>query len=479
MLTSTIDFPFTPTFNLQGALDYCDGAGGVDLVIADSNTIETMSWGLTDPALDTLFTNSLMAGTYTLNATDLLGLCSADTTFTVVEYLAPSIFNDTTVCNYVHFTTGTISESGGVWSAADPTINFNPSNTVENPDISTSTPGPYIITYTDNTCNIVLTSTIEFPLTPSFNLQGALEYCEGTGGVDLAIGDSSTIETMSWGLSYPALDTLFTNSLMAGTYTLNGVESLGVCSVDTTFIIVEKPAPTVQNNTLGCNLGEQLEGTTSYAGGVWSVADTAVHFQPDSAAENPFVYTTVPGTYTLTFTDNECGIPVTLEIEFPPYAWTEVYDTTLCQGVEYILSATEDPSATSWIWNTGESGSSITVSEPGVYVVTASNACHSMQDTAVIVYKFCDIEAPNIISISSTVGNNTWFVESDGLAFFRCTIVNRWGNVIYEFDDANGSWNGYDMSNKLVPEGTYFYAIDAVLEGGEELQKHGFIQVVH
>ena len=260
-------------------------------------------------------------------------------------------------------------------------------------------------------------------------------------------------------------------------YTYEITDDFG-CDYDTTVFLEVLPLPSVQADTIGCNYGVQLTGTSSYSGGVWTVADTAVHFQPDEFADNPLVYTSVPGTYTLTFTDDACGQDTTLEVEFPSYVWVQGVDTTLCFGVEHTINTVGHESLTSWDWNNGSSGSSITVTEPGAYIVTASNICHDASDTIYIDYKLCDIVAPNIISLSSTSGNQTWFVEAEGLSSFNCTIVNRWGNVIYEFDDPNGQWDGTSNGTK-VAEGTYYYIIDAVIEGGEELQKHGFIQVVH
>lgn len=251
------------------------------------------------------------------------------------------------------------------------------------------------------------------------------------------------------------------------------------CYYDTTVYLYVLPLPEIQNDTLACYYGAQLTGTTSYSGGTWSVADTAVHFQPDEFAENPFVYTTVPGTYTLTYTDNSCGEQVSMVIEFPTYIWTNIDDTTLCYGVEYNLQAVGEASITSWEWNTGASGSAIPISQPGgMYIVTANNVCHSASDTAYVDFKLCDIAAPNIISLSSTAGNQTWFVESEGIATFNCVIVNRWGNLIYEFNDPYGAWDG-TFKGEPVEEGTYFYLIQATIEGGDELNKHGFIQVVH
>jgi len=53
--------------------------------------------------------------------------------------------------------------------------------------------------------------------------------------------------------------------------------------------------------------------------------------------------------------------------------------------------------------------------------------------------------------------------------------LNRWGNIIYEYNDPAESWQGTNKSGELVKEGTYFYKIDATFEGGQTVQKHGFV----
>lgn len=259
-------------------------------------------------------------------------------------------------------------------------------------------------------------------------------------------------------------------------YTYNITDDFG-CDYDTTVYLFVMPQPTIQNDTLGCFYGVQLEGTQSYGGGTWSAADTAIHFLPNNGVENPFISTLTPGTYTLTYTDLACNSSVDMEVEFPTYVWAYLSDTILCEGVEFELQSAYEESVNQWSWNTGGTNSSIVVTGPGVYEVVVSNECHSATAQAVIQYKVCDIEAPNIISLSSLNGNNSWFVNSEGVKDFHCVIVNRWGNFIYEFSDPSGSWDG-TANGAAVSEGTYFYFIDAVMEGGDPLQKHGFIEVV-
>lgn len=260
-------------------------------------------------------------------------------------------------------------------------------------------------------------------------------------------------------------------------YTFNIIDDFG-CAYDTTVYLYVLPLPSIQNDTMDCFYGVQLQGTTSYSGGSWAASDTAITFLPNNGVENPFISTSTPGTYTLTYTDSACNSSVDMQVEFPSYVWAYLSDTTLCQGVEYPLTVGHHESVTGYDWNNGQSTETITVTEPGVYEVTVSNECHTATAQAFINYKLCDIIAPNVVSLSSTAGNQLWTVDAEGLTSFHCRITNRWGNLIYEFDDENSGWDGTNNGTP-VTEGTYFYIIDAVLEGGEELQKHGFIEVIH
>jgi hypothetical protein len=129
------------------------------------------------------------------------------------------------------------------------------------------------------------------------------------------------------------------------------------------------------------------------------------------------------------------------------------------------------------VWSTGSTANPITVDAAGDYIVTVSNICSSSSDIATVTIKPCDIEVPNILSLSSVDGNNLFSVDYEGISKFECFILNRWGSVIYSYNDPAGSWDGKTQAGVLVEEGTYFYKINATFDGGIDVQKHGFVYV--
>ena len=259
-------------------------------------------------------------------------------------------------------------------------------------------------------------------------------------------------------------------------YTYNMTDNFG-CAYDTTVGLFIMSLPSIFGDTTVCALGMLATGTQAYAGGEWSSTSTNISFAPDTVTLNPAINATVAGTYTVSFTDDACNQTVSADIYFPPYAYTMVLDTVICVGAPYTVYAQENSTINSFLWNTGSTASSIEITQPGDYIVSASNICYTYIDTATIGTYICDINAPNVMVLSSQAGNNSFFVQYDGVEKFNCAILNRWGNTIYEFSDPAGKWDGRTSGGNLVEEGTYFYIIKATFYGGEDITKHGFVQV--
>ena len=133
----------------------------------------------------------------------------------------------------------------------------------------------------------------------------------------------------------------------------------------------------------------------------------------------------------------------------------------------------------SYLWSTGATEPTIQVTTPGNYIISTTNMCGTIIDTASVEFYFCDIELPNVFTPNND-GNNDYFqlIFYGGLSTFECIIINRWGNTIREFADPAFQWDGTDENGNTLEEGVYFYVARTVTNGGDEIEKHGLVHLV-
>jgi hypothetical protein len=482
--------------NLQGPFAFCPPDTSVTLTIPNAAAYSTVSWGLANPGLNAQFSNVLGAGTYTINLLDSAGLCSTDTTFTIFGTNASTIFNDTIICQNTYQVSGTNSP-GGIWTASSTNVSFSSTNAL-NPLISINAPGTYTVSFTDNVCQQTLSTTITLPPNPTIFSDTAL--CQLNFQVNNTTSDvlggswtytsNNPNASLSFNPNNSALNPTI-NASQSGVFTLTFTDA--VCNHTASTILELYAQPYIDLDSLGCNYQEQIQGTLSALGGVWSCPDTSISFS-DINAENPLIICNYAGVFPISYTDNACGITLTEYIEFPPYVYVQLLDTNICQGSSFsidpfTLNVPKDSTFAQWTlqsnynpitsgtWQDGSTEDPRLVSAVGNYIYTVSNACYTYSDTATVGFKPCDIIAPNIIVLSSVNGNASFFVQYSGITEFECTILNRWGNTIYSYTDPAGTWNGRTKNGDIVEEGTYFYVIKAMYEGGLPIEKHGFVEV--
>ena len=292
-------------------------------------------------------------------------------------------------------------------------------------------------------------------------------------------GSLNTAYTIEW--QDGSADTTFLANV-AGNYVITVSNA---CATDADSILVYDQ-PTIFTDTLACNLAHQIVGTYAPNGSLWASSNPEISFSNTSAA-NPLVNTTMAGIYNVTLTDPICQTQLSAAIEFPPNLSISLIDTSICIGTNFNLIPVFNNvspiqngyvNPISLIWEDNSTNIVRVINASGIYTATVSNECYSKSASATVQLKPCDIEVPNIINLSSTVGNNLFFVQYNGIAEFNCLIFNRWGNLIYEYNDPAGTWDGKTADGKPVVEGTYFYKIVGRFDGLEEdFVKHGFVVV--
>ena len=345
-------------------------------------------------------------------------------------------------------------------------------------------PGTYQLIVLDNAgcadSSDLVISPSSNPVIDSLNV--TVDFCDlsnGTLNSYASLGITPYTYTI-----FQGTDTLMLNmtgsfdSLASGSYELYVTDS-AYCFTSSPFIIDETPAPLVELlDTSLCDLSFSVSNVESYTGSLWSASSSNILFD-NNTSMNPSLISTEPGDYTISFEDTLCGIEESFQIIFIPDPFTEIRDTMLCEGETYALQAVIEPQNISYLWNNGSSETFININQTDYYLITVSNSCGEYMDTAHVVFFDCDLHAPNVFTPNND-GVNDFFelIEYQGIKTFNCYIYNRWGNLIIDYDQPDFQWDGKNVKGNDAEDGVYFYIIQAITNGGKEINKHGKVHLL-
>ena len=115
-------------------------------------------------------------------------------------------------------------------------------------------------------------------------------------------------------------------------------------------------------------------------------------------------------------------------------------DTSLCIGDSLTLLA---GSADTYRWQDGTAKDRFTVKLPGLYSVTATNACGSAYDNIFISEKSCTIYFPTAFTPNKD-GNNDAFgmLNAFNVQDYQLNIYNRAGQLVFESKNPAHQWDG-------------------------------------
>jgi len=158
-------------------------------------------------------------------------------------------------------------------------------------------------------------------------------------------------------------------------------------------------------------------------------------------------------------------------------------DTSLCTGSGSIILADNINGSTpgaSWLWNTGATTPSITVSQYGLYYATVNvNGCSNMD--SVNVKNDCYLSVPNAFTPNGDRSDDYFLPRqllSMGATEFTMNIYDRWGQLIFKTDNVNGrGWDGR-FNNVKQPTGVYIYVIDVAFKNGVRQHYQGNVTLL-
>ena len=142
-----------------------------------------------------------------------------------------------------------------------------------------------------------------------------------------------------------------------------------------------------------------------------------------------------------------------------------------------------------FIWNfgdgTGDLADNITYhkyTQQGTFkVILIANNSGLPNECSDTSWQYIDVEGYEVYNVFTPNGdgvNDTYQFTDEMLLSLNVNIFNRWGQQVYGFNDANGVWDGKGYNGELLPEGVYFFTMDAVGELGTSYVEEGTITLI-
>jgi gliding motility-associated-like protein len=87
------------------------------------------------------------------------------------------------------------------------------------------------------------------------------------------------------------------------------------------------------------------------------------------------------------------------------------------------------------------------------------------------------VEIPNTFTPNNDGVNDIFYIRISGYNTLKCTIINRYGDVVYIFYGLNGNWDGYTPAGLPCTDGTYFVSVEVSNDVGEISYYQGTLQL--
>jgi gliding motility-associated-like protein len=446
----------------------CFGANDGVIDLSVSNGLAPYSYEWSNNA-DTEDLSGLAPGTYNVTVTDANGcLMEGSTSISQPDPLAVTSELTHVLCNSGDNGAIDLNVTGGV----EP-YTFEWSNDATTEDISDLVAGTYAVIITDaNECTLDYSVIINEPAALEIQHLVYNSTCNApNGSIQVQVVGGVTPYSYEWSDGSTNLNL---NNVVAGVYTLVVTDANGCTSEVTDSIFSESNIlAEVTSSDVTCF------GRNNGVARVSVIAGNAPFFYQWSTGDTTAIISGLaPGVYTVIVTDAygceadliiEILEPELLEVTLEPSLYSGGYNVFPYDGdngfIDAVVTGGTEPY--SYYWNDGQSTSGINNLTAGTYsvVVTDENGCTA--SATINLNQPLVLEMPNGYSPNGD-GKNDYFVVRglDGYPSNEFTVFNRWGNIVYQRNDYDNTWNGENNFGEPLPDATYFVILNVDAPSG-------------
>lgn len=326
------------------------------------------------------------------------------------------------------------------------------------------------------------------------SITGTLTICNGSSTTLTATGGGTYVwspggaTTTSITVS-PTITTTYTLTVNNGTCSASGASATAVVTVNACNINV------TATNASACS-GECRNITATVTSGS---SPYTYSWQPGGATGSTLnVCPTATSTYTVTVTDaaNSTGtatavvtiVPTPVAVFTMTPSGTVIPNTTISFTDNSTGGGTpfwnfSDP--LSGIYNTSTLTSPThTYNKEGDYCImlisTNSNSCADTTSQCIEVIGDPTISIPNVFTPNNDGINDIFYIYTQRVKELTCTVYDRWGIKMSEWNTVDGGWDGRSSSGNNASDGVYYFILRAVPmnESKAIVEQQGFIQLI-
>jgi gliding motility-associated-like protein len=399
-------------------------------------------------------------------------------TIYIVDSLEAVASDDTTICVGQSANLGVNAADDYLWI---PSAGLN-CDTCQNPVATPGVTTTYTVITTNGTCTAsdVVTITVDNPINVNAGIDA--EICVGQSTQLQATNANSYTWSPATGLSSSTVANPTATPTVTTSYIVTGVS--GCFTTTDTVTVLVHPLPSISTSP-DVTICPGIPVDVFVSGGV------SVNWFPPSAFDDASSTTptaTVNQTTTLTaVVTDQFGCTDSANVIITTYDIPDITvsnDTVLYLGNFYNLEASGGVTY-QWTPATGLSATDIsnpvaTPTESTTYTVTITTAdgCIVVDSVSIVVIYDALVNVASGFSPNGDGNNDVLHVIVRGIFHLdHFYIYNRWGEVVFQTNDANIGWNG-EYKNDPQPVGVYVYFVDGTDAKGNRIAKQGNVTLL-